>query len=121
MVVSQAMISADINKEFDGTEYEHERKLLANRASELAKEWVAQHPIDFNSDARPAEKRRKRRQNKIALQQYLHDKLSEEQNSVKMVDGRQVVGFGILTTIFITILSSILSWAIKKFLDDYYG
>ncbi len=119
MVVSQEVINNDINSAFTGEEHQDEKRILAQHVMAIGKAWCDSQPKEFNSGSlTKGEVRKKKRDNKRALQQHVSEQLDKDR---KAAEDNHAVGFlGIMTVIILAILSAVVSWVVTKLLNEYF-
>jgi hypothetical protein len=119
MVVGQDKIDNDIVAAFNGEKYENEKKVLATHVMAIGKAWCDSQPKEFNSSSLSrGEIRKRRRENKKALQTHINEQLTKDKKAAEDVHAVQFLG--IMSLILLAILSAVISWVTQKLLDDYY-
>lgn len=119
MMITQAMVTSDIESNYD----KPEEQSAARTAYNLGLEWVAVQPTTWcmsedrksRRDARREDRQRKRDQTKALYDHIYNQMVSQE--TVSSADGYQVVGFGFIA---LAILSAIISWIVQRILSHYW-
>jgi len=119
MIVSQERINNDISTAFTGDKYQDEKRRLAEHTMAIGKAWCEAQPKEFNSGSLSrGEIRKKKRDNKRALQAYITEQLEKDRKAAEEVHSVQFLG--IMSVILLAILSAVISWVTQKLLDDYF-
>lgn len=80
-------------------------------------EWLKTQPVSSSQKRLDRkEQRRLRRNQQSKMYDYIYEKMTYKQSQT--IDGVQVVGIGFIALV---ILSAIISWAVQKLLNEYWG